>query len=96
MGYYRKFILGYAKIVQPLSDLLKKDTKFVWSEKCESVFMSSKIASQRHIFSGFLSLIRSSHYLLIVQAILLGLCLAKNMKVSSIQLVSVDMPLGGT
>ena len=33
MGYYRKFILGYAKIVQPLNDLLKKDTKFVWSEK---------------------------------------------------------------
>jgi len=28
-GYYRKFILGYAKIVKPLFGLIK-DNKFLW------------------------------------------------------------------
>ena len=42
MGYYRKFILGYAKIAQPLNDLLKKETKFEWTEQCESAFNNLK------------------------------------------------------
>ena len=42
MGYYRKFILGYAKIAQPLNDLLKKETKFEWTEHCEKAFNELK------------------------------------------------------
>ena len=42
MGYYRKFILGYAKIAQPLNDLLKKETKFEWTEQCEKAFTELK------------------------------------------------------
>ena len=42
MGYYRKFILGYAKIAQPLNDLLKKETKFEWTEQCEKAFNELK------------------------------------------------------
>ena len=38
MGYYRKFVKDYAKIAQPLNDLLKKDTKFNWTEDCELAF----------------------------------------------------------
>lgn len=38
MGYYRKFLKDYAKIAQPLNNLLKKDTKFNWTEDCEQAF----------------------------------------------------------
>jgi hypothetical protein len=34
IGYYRTFILGYAKIVEPLFGLTKKDCKFVWTPIC--------------------------------------------------------------
>ena len=43
MGYYRKFVKDYAKNVQPLNDLLKKDTKFNWTEDCEQAFNVLKI-----------------------------------------------------
>ena len=32
-GYHRAFILGYANIVRPLNNLLKKDEKFEWKEE---------------------------------------------------------------
>jgi hypothetical protein len=37
-GYYRRFIEGFSKIVKPLTSLLEKDKKFVWSEACQNSF----------------------------------------------------------
>jgi DNA-binding transcriptional regulator PaaX len=33
-GYYRRFIEGFSKIVKPLTSLLEKENKFIWSEAC--------------------------------------------------------------
>jgi hypothetical protein len=31
-GYYTRFILNFSKIVKPITELLKKGNKYVWSE----------------------------------------------------------------
>jgi hypothetical protein len=37
-GYYRRFILDFSKIVKAITGLLKNDTKFDWSSKCNEAF----------------------------------------------------------
>jgi hypothetical protein len=37
-GYYRRFIEGFSKIVKPLTSLLEKDKKFIWSEAYQNYF----------------------------------------------------------
>ena len=39
-GYYRRFIENFSKIAKPMTELLKKDTKFKWTEECEEIFRS--------------------------------------------------------
>jgi hypothetical protein len=41
-GYYRRFILNFSKIAKPITDLLKKDEKFVWNTKCDEAFQTLK------------------------------------------------------
>ena len=41
-GYYRRFIERFSKIARPMTELLRKDTKFVWSESCERSFQELK------------------------------------------------------
>src|ERR1043165_4808358 len=41
-GYYRRFIESFSKISKPMTELLKKDTKFVWTEECEESFQELK------------------------------------------------------
>lgn len=43
-NYYRKFIKGFSNIAAPMNNLLKKDTKFLWTEKCEEAFENLKMA----------------------------------------------------
>ena len=43
-NYYRKFIVGYSKRAEALTDLLKKHTKWVWSERCNEAFKNLKNA----------------------------------------------------
>ena len=37
-GYYRRFIEGFSKIAGPVTKLLRKNTPFIWDEKCEQSF----------------------------------------------------------
>ena len=37
-GYYRKFVPRFADISRPLTTLMKKDMKFVWTSACEKSF----------------------------------------------------------
>ena len=41
-GYYRKFVEGFSSIAKPLTQLLKKDKKFEWTQKCEDSFQELK------------------------------------------------------
>ncbi|CAA0816393.1 Uncharacterized mitochondrial protein AtMg00860, partial [Striga hermonthica] len=41
-GYYRRFIEGFSKIAQPLTNLTKKAVKFHWSPRCEESFQELK------------------------------------------------------
>ncbi|KAL0463380.1 UNVERIFIED_CONTAM: Retrovirus-related Pol polyprotein from transposon.6 [Sesamum latifolium] len=43
-NYYRRFIMGYSKIVNPLTDLLKKDQKWEWTVACYDAFRLLKQA----------------------------------------------------
>ena len=41
-GYYRRFIERFSAIATPLTRLLKKETKFEWTERCEKSFQELK------------------------------------------------------
>jgi hypothetical protein len=41
-GYYRRFIENFSKIAKPMTELLKKNKKFEWSEKAEEAFQLLK------------------------------------------------------
>ena len=37
LGYYRSFVPAFANITLPITSLLKKNTPFIWSSKCQQV-----------------------------------------------------------
>ena len=41
-GYYRRFIVGFFKIIHPITSLQKNGIKFEWTTKCEEKFNSFK------------------------------------------------------
>ena len=42
VGYYRRFMEGFSRITQPLTNLTKKNVKFVWGDDCEQSFQELK------------------------------------------------------
>jgi hypothetical protein len=42
-GYYRRFILDFSKLVKPITSLLKNDTKFNRSSRCNEAFEKLKV-----------------------------------------------------
>nr|XP_040253990.1 uncharacterized protein LOC109737009 [Aegilops tauschii subsp. strangulata] len=41
-GYYRRFIENFSKIAKPMTEFLKKEKKFVWTDECEASFQELK------------------------------------------------------
>jgi hypothetical protein len=41
-GYYRRFIEGFSKLAKPMTALLEKNAKFIWSDKCQANFEELK------------------------------------------------------
>jgi hypothetical protein len=42
VGYYQRFIPNFSKISKPITELLKKGTKYVWSKECDEAFQTLK------------------------------------------------------
>jgi hypothetical protein len=42
-GYYHRFIPDFSKLVKPITSLLKNDTKFNWSSRCNEAFEQLKL-----------------------------------------------------
>ena len=38
VGFYRRFIKGFSSLSKPLCELLAKDAKFIWDERCQNSF----------------------------------------------------------
>ena len=41
-SYYRRFVEGFSRIAAPLTQLTRKNAKFVWIEECEKSFQELK------------------------------------------------------
>jgi hypothetical protein len=41
-GYYRRFIEGFSEITKPMTELLEKDIKFMWTAAYEASFPELK------------------------------------------------------
>ena len=42
-GFYRRFIKDFSKLARPLCELLVKDAKFVWDDRCQRSFEKLKL-----------------------------------------------------
>lgn len=52
VGYYQRFIKNFSKIANPMTELLKNNILFIWSEKCEASFQELK---SKHTTTSFLT-----------------------------------------
>ena len=40
--YYRRFVQNFSRIVTPLTNLIRKVTKYEWTDRCEEAFQELK------------------------------------------------------
>ena len=40
--YYRRFIKGFSKLAKPMTALLEKNAKFIWTKQCQDSFEELK------------------------------------------------------
>lgn len=53
-GYFRRFVLDYARIAKPLNDLLRQDTKFIFGTEQQLAFEKlKKIITERPVLEMF-------------------------------------------
>ena len=45
-GYYRRFCPNFAAVTEPLTQLLSKREKFIWSDRCDKAFEELKAMLQ--------------------------------------------------
>ena len=45
-GYYRKFCPNFSSVTEPLTELLRNNVKFVWTDRCQSAFERLKALLQ--------------------------------------------------
>ena len=59
-GYYRKFCPNFSTVTQPLTELLRKNVKFIWTERCQSAFnrLKALLQSAPVLYLGYLWLLR--------------------------------------
>jgi hypothetical protein len=77
IGYYRKFIKGYAQITTPMEKLLKKDCQFGWTDECQQSFdmLKQKMVTTPILF--FPEWSKEFHVHINASSIELGLILAQ-------------------
>ena len=49
-GYYRNFCLNFSEIAAPLTILLSKRVKFVWTDDCQMAIDKVKLLLQKSLF----------------------------------------------
>ena len=41
-GYYRRFVQDFSKVAKPMTNLMKKEAQFIWTDECEQSFQTLK------------------------------------------------------
>jgi hypothetical protein len=77
MGYYRKFIKGYAQITTPMEIFLRKDTKYQWNDECQHCLDTLKEKMVTAPILVFLDWEKTFHVHVYSSAMALGAILAQ-------------------
>jgi hypothetical protein len=51
-GYYQRFIPNFSKVAKPITELLKKEKKYLWNEACDEAFkVLKKLLTTSHVLT---------------------------------------------